>query len=401
MATTSGWASLGSAIAGNPTRQAALYEQGATGTARLEGLLSEARRRRDEEAGYAGITPEAITAAQSDPTQAPALVSAMFHAGLNPTQLSGYNSQALGTTIQQDAYDRARGGASVADVNPLLAVLNGKPVEVSNVKDGVSFNPYATPDQNSFNPTQVGIADIMRNGAEADAAKARAVSSYASAAKTRAGIPSNLPAGAPPPPKRAPVGYQYKADGTLQPIPGGPADKGQNAGRPPNNEQSNAAGFAMRMTEAAKQLDDLESSGYNPVNGRDRAGAGVGGAAGNFIMTDNGQRYNQAAMNFVRANLRKESGAAIGKDEAAKEYENYFPVAGDSPQVIKQKSDFRKTLTQNMIRTAGPAWRGASADAPASGGSGAPSGSIQAGHEEGGYRFRGGDAGDPANWEKI
>jgi hypothetical protein len=36
----------------------------------------------------------------------------MFHAGINPTQLSGYNKESLGTTIQQDAYDRARGGAA-------------------------------------------------------------------------------------------------------------------------------------------------------------------------------------------------------------------------------------------------------------------------------------------------
>jgi hypothetical protein len=182
---SSGWAQLGSALAGNPARQAVLYDQGATGVARLEGLLSEARRRRDEEAGYAGITPEAISAAQSDQSQAPALIAAMFHAGVNPTQLSGYNREALGTTIQQDAYNRARGGASVADLNPLLAAFNGKPVEVSKVQGDVAFNPYATPDQNTFDPTQIGLAEIMQKGAQADASRAAATNSYAHAAKAR------------------------------------------------------------------------------------------------------------------------------------------------------------------------------------------------------------------------
>jgi hypothetical protein len=32
---------------------------------------------------------------------------------------------------------------------------------------------------------------------------------------------------------------------------------------------------------------------------------------------------------------------------------------------------------------------------------GAPSGGIEVGHEEGGYRFKGGNPGDQSNWEKI
>lgn len=182
-----GWSQFGAALAGNDLRRNALYEQGATGVARLEGLLSEARRKRDEETGYAAITPDAIAAARNDPNAQASLVSAMFHAGRNPEQLSGYQRENLGTTIQQDAYDRVRNGASVADVNPLLTVFAGKPVEVSNVRDGVSYNPYVAPDQNRFDPTQVGMAQIMQRGAEADAAKARAANSYASAARTRAG----------------------------------------------------------------------------------------------------------------------------------------------------------------------------------------------------------------------
>jgi hypothetical protein len=404
---SSGWAQLGSALAGNPARQAVLYDQGATGVARLEGLLSEARRRRDEEAGYAGITPEAISAAQSDQSQAPALIAAMFHAGVNPTQLSGYNREALGTTIQQDAYNRARGGASVADLNPLLAAFNGKPVEVSKVQGDVAFNPYATPDQNTFDPTQIGLAEIMQKGAQADASRAAATNSYAHAAKAR----SDIGSGAAPSPGgggfgRPPSGYRFDADGNLQAIPGGPADKRPTGGgqRAPNNEQSNAAGFANRMVAAGKELAALEESGYDPTSVVDRSASAIGGVIGNTLISGKGQRYNQAAQNWVRANLRKESGAAIGKDEMEKEIGNYFPVAGDTPETIAQKAANRQIVEQNMIRTAGPAWRGtgeAASPSPASnvspGGAGGNQHRVGDVITVGGkqYRVVGGDPSDP------
>jgi hypothetical protein len=410
----SGWANVGSAIAGNPARQAALYEQGATGTARLEGLLSEARRRRDEEAGYSGITPEAISAAQSDPAQAPALVAAMFHAGINPTQLSGYNKEALGTTIQQDAYGRASRGEPIAAINPLLAVMAGKPVEVSNVKDGVSFNPYATPDQNRFDPTQVGLAEIMQKGAQADAEHASAANSYASAARTRAGIGLDkaanydivdTPDGLVRVPKlggaAVPVTFQDGSAVTKAPK--------ATAVRQPNNEQTLAAGFANRMVASTKELDALTDGGYDPTNFRDRTAASVGGYLGNEATSVTGQQFRQAATNWVRANLRKESGAAIGKDEMDSEIENYFPKAGDSAEVVAQKARNREQVNANMIQAAGPAWRGAvpagsavtqtvpaaaaAVSAPAASGGHQVGDVLTVGGKQ--YRVTGGDPNDP------
>jgi hypothetical protein len=58
-------------------------------------------------------------------------------------------------------------------------------------------------------------------------------------------------------------------------------------------------------------------------------------------------------MNWVRANLRKESGAVIGEQEAAAEYANYFPMPFDSPEVIKQKRETRKRVEEAMKATAG------------------------------------------------
>jgi hypothetical protein len=52
----------------------------------------------------------------------------------------------------------------------------------------------------------------------------------------------------------------------------------------------------------------------------------------------------------VRANLRAESGAAIGVDEMRKEIETYFPQVGDSKERIAQKAKLRES-TENAMKT--------------------------------------------------
>lgn len=132
-------------------------------------------------------------------------------------------------------------------------------------------------------------------------------------------------------------------DGSTTIIPGGK----------PNTQELTNAGFYSRMVEADKTLSQLEQGNYDPTNTRDIAASHLPG--GNTIMSSEGQQYRQAAMNWIRANLRKESGAAIGKDEAAQEYANYFPQYGDSPAVVAQKAANRRTVENAMRVAAGPA----------------------------------------------
>jgi hypothetical protein len=120
--------------------------------------------------------------------------------------------------------------------------------------------------------------------------------------------------------------------------------------------QKLAAGFADRMVASSAIIDQLESAGGLPTELTSLAGGVpfVGGYLQRKAMTPEQQRYKQAADNWIRANLRKESGAVIGADEMAAEYETYFPQPGDSPQVIQQKAEARKVTTQAMIKNAGP-----------------------------------------------
>lgn len=80
-----------------------------------------------------------------------------------------------------------------------------------------------------------------------------------------------------------------------------------------------------------------------------------GQAAQNKVTSTIRQQYEQAQQNWVRANLRAESGAAIGVDEMAKEIRTYFPQIGDSPETIKQKQEARKVTEESMRARAGRA----------------------------------------------
>lgn len=121
------------------------------------------------------------------------------------------------------------------------------------------------------------------------------------------------------------------------------------------------------MTRADEILEGLASAGYDATNGGDRlalsaaGGGGFTGAIARKQVSPEGQKYHQAAMDWVRAKLRKESGAAIGKDEADKEYETYFPVYGDTAGVIEQKRQARAEANRAMRQSAGGAMAPASA----------------------------------------
>lgn len=67
------------------------------------------------------------------------------------------------------------------------------------------------------------------------------------------------------------------------------------------------------------------------------------------------EQYEQAQENWITANLRKESGAVIGPEEMQKEIRKWFPVVGNSPQVIEQKRKARIVAEDSMRRNAGRA----------------------------------------------
>lgn len=129
-------------------------------------------------------------------------------------------------------------------------------------------------------------------------------------------------------------------------------------------DETDAAGFASRMVAANSITSKLATgnvpktveaiSSVIPLIGKsipEVIPSGIGG------LSPERRQYLQAANNFIRANLRKESGAAIGADEWTQEFINYFPQYNDDAQTIKQKEVFRNILTQNMKNSAGKSFK--------------------------------------------
>jgi hypothetical protein len=106
------------------------------------------------------------------------------------------------------------------------------------------------------------------------------------------------------------------------------------------------------MTEATKLLDTHEPKGRATV-ASEAAGA-AGRNARSLVMTVDQQKYRQAQEDWVRAKLRKESGAAIPVKEMDDEIATYFPLPFDNdPTVIEQKRQSREVATKAMVQAAG------------------------------------------------
>ena len=160
--------------------------------------------------------------------------------------------------------------------------------------------------------------------------------------------------------KETPEGLVYvpaTPGGSAMPVMGAGGKQITGVGAAPTEGQSNAAGFAQRMELAQGILGKLPA-GSQPGAGTRIAEfvPFVGGALARSGQTEETQMFDQAAQDWIRAKLRKESGAAIGADEAKKEYETYFPVVGDTQKKIEQKAEARRVVTEGMKKAAGRAY---------------------------------------------
>jgi hypothetical protein len=161
--------------------------------------------------------------------------------------------------------------------------------------------------------------------------------------------------------RETPEGFAYvpKAPGG-QAMPvmgaGGQQLKGVSGGKPTEGE-TNAAGFAQRMELAQSIIGGLPAGSQPGAMTRTlEAIPFLGGVAARSGQSADTQKFDQAAQDWIRAKLRKESGAAIGVDEARQEYATYFPMVGDTPEKIAQKAEARRVVTLGMKNAAGKAY---------------------------------------------
>jgi len=138
-------------------------------------------------------------------------------------------------------------------------------------------------------------------------------------------------------------------------------------GKPTEAEQK-AAGFSQRMELSNQLITDLENKltaeGKEPNIMLPTATSQAIGSiplVGNFARTKftstEQQQYRQAQENWVRANLRKESGAVIGAEEMDAEIRTYFPQPGELPEVVAQKNIARQVTQEAMKTAAGKSYK--------------------------------------------
>jgi soluble lytic murein transglycosylase-like protein len=158
------------------------------------------------------------------------------------------------------------------------------------------------------------------------------------------------PQSAPPAAVQAPNGMP-PAPGTPIPVPG--------TSRSPSDQklteaERTAANYALRMRESMKDIDSFEDKGIHTGNVVGSVASNFG-AVGRWMQSPDFQVYRQRADDWVRAKLRKESGAVIGADEMQKEYETYFPQVNDSPEKIAAKRRSRQTALLGVDEESGRA----------------------------------------------
>jgi len=148
--------------------------------------------------------------------------------------------------------------------------------------------------------------------------------------------------------EKLPGGYRWKDPSDLaqgvEPVPGGPAEQ-------PTGEERKSRSYADRMLSAEATIDQLDSA-PQVEGGLSRMWAQT---APNSLQTAEAQQYRNAADQWIRAKLRKESGAVIAADEMAQEYTTFFPVVGDGPEVVEQKRVARIEAMRALEAEAGRA----------------------------------------------
>lgn len=120
----------------------------------------------------------------------------------------------------------------------------------------------------------------------------------------------------------------------------------------PTDGQFSSGLFAKRMEQAEGVFGALTEGGYNAADMSNRAGSVLPGA----FQSENFKKQDQAERNFVNALLRRESGAAISPDEFKSAAIQYFPRAGDTPEVLDQKKQNRVLAFNGLKANAGPAF---------------------------------------------
>jgi hypothetical protein len=118
-------------------------------------------------------------------------------------------------------------------------------------------------------------------------------------------------------------------------------------GKPLNEAQGKAASFAAGMKLNNDTIKSVLDSKYVPK------GLFEFGFMPERLRTDSRKSYETARKAWTENFLRDRSGAVISPEEYPATEEQYFPMAGDSEKIVKQKEAMRIDAMNNTMKKAG------------------------------------------------
>lgn len=125
-------------------------------------------------------------------------------------------------------------------------------------------------------------------------------------------------------------------------------------GGPMKDEESKAALYTNRMLKSEQVLRGVEGSG---TSWWERHKGLMSDKTGYNMRGPEFQKFDQAQRDFINATLRRESGAVISDSEFDNANKQYFPMPGDTPEVIQQKRANRMEAIKGIGAGAGRGYR--------------------------------------------
>jgi hypothetical protein len=127
------------------------------------------------------------------------------------------------------------------------------------------------------------------------------------------------------------------------------------AGKPPTGEQLKTVGFYDRMKNAIDTLDTVEEA-LSPTDVWIIQSQPFWGMANNMALSNAGQMYANALMEFTEARLRKESGATAPDPEYARDRMLFGRQVGDQADVVNRRKLGRQRTAEGFAFQSGPAY---------------------------------------------
>ncbi|MDP5216695.1 hypothetical protein Q5Y75_05650 [Ruegeria sp. 2205SS24-7] len=229
--------------------------------------------------------------------------------------------------------------------------------EAEQIRQGVfAASSAQTPEQWDAIATQFGAQDLVGQFENKDAWLNR----YATAAdilESQAGpkpmsgpgkVQADIDAGI------LPEGTPLRTGGTSLSVgPDGSIEFGTGGQKPVklSEKQSQIALFGSMMDSTMPVINGLEEQ-FNPANLRDKAADSLG-TFGNFVRSEDMQKYRAAAAAWAEGALRLSTGAAATQPEIERVVRTYFAEAGDTPETVAYKKQLRDQWAQAVSAASG------------------------------------------------